>query len=93
MLSALTGREVQKLLFNQRRREKTLPQTAVPTPKGPSWSGTHAAELLWPQVAPSHLLWDILTEEGLTVSKTQAATESRGTPVISESTPFRRLLL
>ena len=68
MLSALTGREVQKLLFNQRRREKTLPQTAVPTPKGPSWSGTHAAELLWPQVAPSHLLWDILTEEGLTVS-------------------------
>lgn len=43
------------------------------------------------EVVLSDCLWDILTEEGLTVSSTSHY-NSRGTSVISESMPSGRLL-
>ena len=55
MILVLTQWEVQKLLLftqKQEREDSTpppLPQTAVPLPEGPSWSGTNVAKLLWPK--------------------------------------------
>ena len=43
------------------------------------------------ELVPSSLLSGTVTEEGLTF-QTQAVTNSRGTPVVSESMPFGCLL-
>ena len=72
-------------------KRRPWPQTAVPP-----LMAQVGQERTWPscsglEVAPSKLLWEILTEERLIILGTDC-TNSRGTPVISESTPFGCLL-
>ena len=53
VLLGLTQWEVWKLILFKQKEEKDCPapptpQTAVPLPNRPSWSGTNMAKLLWP---------------------------------------------
>lgn len=92
MLLALTWWKVRKLLFGQKgeKEEPCLRHLCHPL------TDQVGQELTWlscpgMEVVLSDYLWDILTEEGLTVSSTSHY-NSRGTSVISESMPSGRLL-